>query len=100
MSKVVRVKVVQTGAVKTMTDTVAERLAKAMPTEYIILENPIIEVVKLAPVQKKSAEVVEGKPLNIGNPPPSAQVAEQIPTTQTTEEVIAPKRGRPFKNQA
>lgn len=99
MSKVVRVKIVQTGVVKTMTDTVAERLAKAMPSEYIILENPIIEVVKLAPVQKKSAEVVADS-LNIGNPPPSAQVAEQIPTTQTTEDVIAPKRGRPFKNQA
>lgn len=99
MSKVVRVKIVQTGAVKTMTDTVAERLAKAMPTEYIILENPIIEAVKLPPVQKKSAEVVADS-LNIGNPPPSAQVAQQVPTTLTTEEVITPKRGRPFKNQA
>lgn len=100
MSKVVRVKVIQTNAVRTMTDTVAERLVKAMPNQYVILESPTIEVVKLAPVQKKSVEVVADKPIDIGNVPPRL-VSEQTATTQTTESVLQefdkPKRGRPFK---
>lgn len=100
--KIVRVKVVQSGTVKTMTEEVANRLVSANPKDYVILESPKVEVINLPPVEKKSAEVVGGS-LNAGTSVPSNEkVAEQAtnaPTTQVAmQEFEKRKPGRPKVN--
>lgn len=98
MGKVVRVKRLEDGKVIEMAEQNALRLT-GVDKNFVIVESPIIEVVKLAPVQKKSVEVVEGKPADVGNVPPSL-VKEEAVTTQTTQDVIKPRIGRPPKNQS
>lgn len=124
MGKVVRVKRLDDGKVIEMAEANAQRLT-SVDKNFIILENPIVEVVTLPPVQKKSVEVVESKltdkagltntkldelidsgqinltkPADIGNVPPRLATEQPAPVTQTTQDVIKPRMGRPPKNQS
>lgn len=86
LGNVVRVKRLDDGVVLQMGESAAKRLS-FVDKNFVILENPIIEVVKLAPVEKKNAVVAESEPANIGNVPPSL-AKENAVTMQTTEQVI------------
>lgn len=62
--KTVRVKIESSGAVKPMNEEAAQRLVKANPKEYKILEPPKVEVLTLPPLQpeKKNVAVVDAEP--------------------------------------
>lgn len=86
--KTVRVKIESSGAVKPMNEEAAQRLVKANPKEYKILEPPKVEVLTLPPLQPEKKSVVDAEP------------EKQVITAQETKAEPADeprKPGRPKK---
>lgn len=101
MGKIVRVLVKSSGKIQGLEESAAQRMAKAAPQEYQILETPKIEVTAIP--EKKSDAGLVGNPatveLNAGNAIPSNKPVSEPIKAQTTEEVLQPKpkMGRPRK---